>query len=144
MAERLEDMMAPRRKRLQSLIDHKIDPYPSTTEQTHTIAEALKDFDALVEVATASTTPTPGAPTGGAANATTTNSKPGTPITLVGRIRSLRDMGKVVFCHIDDGTGRIQILLKSDEVGQDQLKFFLSHFDGGDFIEASGVLFTTP
>jgi lysyl-tRNA synthetase, class II len=115
MSERLEDIIEFRKKKLQSLKDQGLDPYPSVTNRTHTNQEALGQYDALQEV----------------------------PVSLVGRIRSQRVMGKLAFVHIEDGTARIQVLIKSDEVGEGQFNLFTDNFDIGDFIEATGTLFTT-
>jgi len=115
MNERLEDIIAFRKKKLQAFIDAGINPYPSTTGRTHTNAEALEQFGQLQ----------------------------GQAITVVGRIRGMRAMGKLTFAHIEDGTGRIQVLLKADDLGEDKFKFFNENFDIGDFVEAAGSLFTT-
>ena len=45
-------------------------------------------------------------------------------VTLAGRIRSMRPMGKVVFTHIEDGDGRVQLFLRANEVGEDTLDLF--------------------
>ena len=54
----------------------------------------------------------------------------------------LREMGKAAFAHIEDGSGRIQIYVKRDVVG-DEAFALLKLLDLGDFIEATGTLFTT-
>lgn len=115
MNERLEDIIAHRKKKLENLVAAGIDPYPSTTERTHSNSAVLEQFEALQSQ----------------------------PVTLVGRIRSMRGMGKLLFLHIDDGTGRIQVLLKSDDVGDDKFAFFVDNYDLGDFIQATGSLFIT-
>lgn len=63
--------------------------------------------------------------------------------TLAGRIRAVRSMGKVVFAHIEDGSGRIQLFLRINELGEEKLKLFVELFDLGDFIEVSGVVMRT-
>jgi lysyl-tRNA synthetase class 2 len=63
--------------------------------------------------------------------------------TVVGRIRSLRAMGKITFAHIEDGAGRVQIFLRANDIGQDQVEFFNRYFDLGDFIQAKGEMFRT-
>jgi lysyl-tRNA synthetase class 2 len=60
-------------------------------------------------------------------------------VTIAGRMRSLRIMGKLAFTHIEDGTGRIQLFLRVNELG-DQLQFFKDYFDIGDFVEAHGTV----
>ncbi|MEZ4179930.1 MAG: lysine--tRNA ligase [Candidatus Doudnabacteria bacterium] len=115
MTEVLDDLIANRRNKLQGLLDLGVDPYPSVSERTHTNTQALTEFDSLQ----------------------------GQTITLVGRIRSLRTMGKLNFLHIEDGTARIQVLLKADDLGEDKFKFFADFFDLGDFVQVTGTLFTT-
>jgi lysyl-tRNA synthetase, class II len=63
--------------------------------------------------------------------------------TLVGRLRSIRTMGKITFAHIEDGSGRIQLFFRANEIGEEILGFFNREFDLGDFIEAEGALFRT-
>ncbi len=63
--------------------------------------------------------------------------------SLAGRVVALRDFGKSLFLHIADRTGKIQGYIKSDIVGQDNLKFFKKYVDLGDFIGIKGNLFKT-
>ncbi len=115
MQERLDDIISFRRKKLEALRSAGVDPYPSRTNRTHTNAHIAEHFNALKD----------------------------TTVTAAGRIRSMRTMGKLVFAHIEDGTGKIQVLLREDTVGKERLKFFLQVFDIGDFAECTGSLFTT-
>lgn len=117
MNDRLEDIVSFRRKKLDNLLSAGIDPYPSTTNRTHTNLEVVENFEELESA--------------------------GTPVTVVGRIRSLRNIGKLVFVNIEDGTGRIQSLLKVDAVGEEKFNFFIDNFDIGDFAEFTGTLFVT-
>jgi len=64
-------------------------------------------------------------------------------VILAGRIISQRQHGGLVFCDIKDESGKIQILLKKDGIGEAGFKFFIDNFDIGDFIEARGTLFLT-
>ncbi len=67
----------------------------------------------------------------------------GTPVKIAGRIVLSRDMGKIIFAHLLDETGKLQIALSIDHSGQEQLDFFLTYFDLGDFIGVEGERFTT-
>ena len=69
------------------------------------------------------------------------NSEP-VEFTLAGRMRSLRIMGKLAFSHIEDSSGKIQLFLRINELG-DKLQFFKDYFDLGDFIEAHGSIIRT-
>ena len=64
-------------------------------------------------------------------------------VTLVGRIVSKRVVGKIIFAAIQDISQRMQIIIKSDEVGADSFKLFLKMVDVGDFINVSGKRFLT-
>src|SRR4030042_616704 len=59
------------------------------------------------------------------------------------RLRSMRPMGKITFAHIEDGDGRIQLFLRANDIGQEQLDLFNREFDLGDFVQASGEMFRT-
>ena len=65
----------------------------------------------------------------------------GKEVMVAGRIRGWRSHGGSAFADLEDGSGRIQVLFKKDELG----KAFetLELFDIGDFIEAQGTLFET-
>lgn len=62
-------------------------------------------------------------------------------VSLAGRIMSIRKMGKASFAHIQDETGRIQIYLKKDELGDDYTNLKL--LDIGDIIGVEGFVFRT-
>ena len=64
-------------------------------------------------------------------------------VCLVGRIRTMREHGGSCFLHFEDGTGQIQAYFKKNRLGEKKYQFFLDNFDIGDFIEISGILFTT-
>lgn len=62
-------------------------------------------------------------------------------VSIAGRIMTIRRMGKASFVHIQDHTGRIQIYLKKDEIGDDYDIFRL--LDIGDIIGVRGYVFKT-
>ena len=61
--------------------------------------------------------------------------------SLAGRIITIRDFGKAAFAHIQDSTGRIQIYLKRDVLGEKHN--LLKKLDIGDIIGIKGRLFRT-
>lgn len=69
--------------------------------------------------------------------------KEGTAVKTAGRLMSWRVMGKIAFGHLQDMSGRLQIVLSAKEVGADNFKFFSRHFDLGDFIGVEGKIFIT-
>lgn len=66
----------------------------------------------------------------------------GKEVTVAGRIMSKRGQGKVVFSDIHDRDGKIQLFLKIDKVGEENLKEYKT-FDIGDWVAATGEVFTT-
>lgn len=66
-----------------------------------------------------------------------------TPVIIAGRIRSKREMGKLIFCHLDDGSATMQVVLKSDSIDAQALENFGAFIDIADFIEVSGTRFKT-
>jgi len=102
-----------------------IDPYPTRAERTHTAAEAIAAFEKAEKDAGEGGTPTE------------------IKVTLAGRIRATRAMGKITFTHIEDGTGKIQLFMRINELTQERVDFFNKLYDIGDFIQASGVMFRT-
>ncbi len=64
-------------------------------------------------------------------------------VSVAGRIVLMRKMGKLSFLTIRDIMGSIQISIKVDMVGEENYKFFKENFDLGDFIGATGEIFTT-
>ena len=61
------------------------------------------------------------------------------PITVTGRIVSLRHMGKTVFAHIRDGHGQLQLYLRRTSSATRRSRDFLKLFDLGDFVQATGT-----
>jgi lysyl-tRNA synthetase, class II len=110
-----------RLEKVERLRQTGIDPYPAHSERTHTTHQAIQAFEAAEKSETESTV----------------------KATLVGRLRSIRPMGKITFAHVEDGEGRIQLFLRENEIGADQMAFFNRDFDLGDFIQASGEMFRT-
>ena len=64
-------------------------------------------------------------------------------IRVAGRIVLMRKMGKMSFLTIGDITGRIQISVKMDMIGEEAYQDFKQNFDLGDFIGVEGEVFTT-
>jgi len=63
-------------------------------------------------------------------------------VSVAGRIMMLRRMGKATFVDLQDGTGRIQLYFKEDDLGRSKYKF-LKKFDIGDIIGVKGTVFKT-
>jgi lysyl-tRNA synthetase class 2 len=68
--------------------------------------------------------------------------KDGTNMQVAGRVMLMRSMGKLTFITLQDHTGKLQIALKAEELGDDYQRA-LDFIDRGDFIGVSGARFTT-
>ncbi len=63
--------------------------------------------------------------------------------TIAGRLVGLRDHGKTYFGHLQDRSGRMQIYIKKDEIGEEAFAFLKEFIDMGDIIWVKGPLFVT-
>jgi len=66
----------------------------------------------------------------------------GNSYSIAGRIMAMRKFGKAAFCHLTDQTGRIQIYLKKDKLGDETFTAF-KKWDIGDIVGINGTLFKT-
>ena len=113
------DLELERLKKLERLRERGIDPYPARVKRTLTNRQAVAAF----------------------AEAEPKNET--VEAAVVGRLVLVRPMGKASFAHIEDGTSRLQIYLKKDEIGNATYEMFLKDLDLGDFVQASGHMFRT-
>lgn len=117
----LQDYRNERLRKLETLRQLGVEPYPAKSERTHTCAEVLSKYDGLA----------------------------GKEVVVAGRVASIRSFGKLAFIKLRDQSGDVQLYLQRDDVaeldaargvlGMKQLKLL----DTGDFIEAKGVMTTT-
>jgi len=119
MSEQLSDHEQQRRLKLERLREAGIDPYPARTQRTHRAAEAVTALQALADGA-----------------------EP-VSVAVAGRLVSIRVMGKSSFAHIEDESGRLQLYLQRDLLGDEMYEHVKHDFDLGDFVEAAGTMFTT-
>ncbi|HPQ42420.1 MAG TPA: OB-fold nucleic acid binding domain-containing protein, partial [bacterium] len=64
-------------------------------------------------------------------------------VRCAGRIVSMRKMGKLMFAHLQDVSGKIQIALRRDGVGEEMFSLAKNVLDIGDFIGVRGTMFVT-
>ena len=107
--------------KMEQLRQDGIEPYPTRSYKNSSNADAIKAF----EVREAAGNPEE------------------LKLTLAGRLRAIRNMGKLSFAHIEDRSGRIQLFMRINELGQEKLDQFVRFFDLGDFIEATGTMVRT-
>ena len=63
--------------------------------------------------------------------------------SLGGRVMLLRDFGKSCFFHLQDETGRVQVYVRKDGLGEVNFQQFKKWVDIGDFVGVRGSLFRT-
>lgn len=63
-------------------------------------------------------------------------------VKAAGRIMSVRNMGKTIFADLRDGSGRIQLFVNKNHLGEDAFDAF-KFVDLGDHVGVEGELFTT-
>jgi len=69
-------------------------------------------------------------------------SETGDTVTVAGRLMNVREMGKLAFAVLQDVSGRIQLFVSKDALGDEGFERFLE-LDGGDWIGATGDVITT-
>lgn len=102
-----------------------IDLYPARVERTHTAAQAIAAYET-------------------AEAADGAEAAEGIEVIVCGRIRRLNIKGKLSFLHIEDESGRVQLMLRvndMDEAVYTLVKDKLVEMD--DFVQAGGTLFRT-
>lgn len=114
-----EDLVFQRRTKLTSFRAAGVNPFPARFDGMHRAADVLSKNASL--------------PPGGHAEET---------VTVAGRVMTRRDMGKTIFAHLQDLSGKVQIYLKKDELGE-AFASFQNGVDLGDIVGASGFLFRT-
>ena len=63
-------------------------------------------------------------------------------VRVAGRLMSKRGQGKVMFCDLQDFSGRIQLFVKIDELGEEEYNRFKKN-DIGDIVGVEGEVFKT-
>jgi len=106
-----------RLKKLEEIRKLGLDPYPAICQRTISCQEVRARFNTLLKAQKF--------------------------IFLAGRLVLIRHHGGAVFANLEDGTGRFQIFLRRDVVGERDFSFFKDMIDLGDFVEVEGTLFTT-
>jgi len=111
--EPTKDLRQPRLEKRAKLLEAGIDPYGGRFDVSESIATARQDPKADREV------------------------------RLAGRLMSHRDMGKSLFADIKDSTGKIQIYVQKQALGDEPFELFKHFVDLGDIVGVIGKLFTT-
>jgi lysyl-tRNA synthetase class 2 len=107
---------AARREKRAALEALGVRPFAYRYERSHTAREAIESYrDAMGEQ--------------------------GPPVSIAGRIVAWRPKGKVVFGHMEDSSGRIQVYFRQDELGEKYEMVKLLDLD--DHIGVGGTVFRT-
>jgi lysyl-tRNA synthetase class 2 len=108
---------ADRLKKLETIIESGVNPYPAKVKRDRDIKAVNDDFDELLEKQE--------------------------EFYIVGRLRSKREHGNLAFADLEDASGRIQLAFSKKDLGVDLYKSFLKTIDISDFIQIKGVAFLT-
>lgn len=112
----ITDLTARRVEKLKRIRDKGIDPYPYHFRRTHLSSEIKGDFEAL--------------------------HSSGETVAIAGRVMSIRGHGKAGFAHLQDDTGKIQIYMRQDVMGEKSFAVY-KLVDIGDFLGVTGKVFKT-
>ena len=113
--EDLNEILRVRREKLRELQENGQDPFEIVRFDTDNTAMGIKsDFENME----------------------------GKPCVIAGRLMTKRVMGKASFCDLMDKSGRIQIYVRRDEIGEEPYAAF-KKFDIGDIVGAEGEVFQT-
>jgi lysyl-tRNA synthetase, class II len=116
--DNLSDQEQSRLQKVDELRRAGIEPYPARVERTHTIAQVRELY--------------------------TENAETEEIVSIAGRIKSIRVMGKVSFADLEDGTERIQVLVRRDNLPDGWYNdIWKKLIDLGDFISVKGPLMVT-
>jgi len=103
--------------KLARLKKQAIDPYPARSKKDTSVADFLNNFKKLLS----------------------SQQK----ITSAGRIVSLRLQGGSCFLNFEDYSGRVQVFIRKENIGEGEYQSFKDNVDTGDFVEFSGQAFET-
>ena len=110
----LKQIMDFRLEKLDQLINNGINPYPVKFNSTHLSHEIIENFSKYG----------------------------GKSVVIAGRIMVIRKMGKASFFQVMDSSGKIQIFIRRDDIGDASYSNF-KLLDIGDFIGIEGEVFKT-
>ncbi len=108
------DFLKTRLEKLHKLAALGIDPWGVPFRRTHAPGEVVNGFAALE----------------------------GKQVTVAGRVVAWRSHGKTVFCDLQDASGRLQLYLRRDQLGEESFGR-LDLVDLGDHLGARGRVFRT-
>ncbi|WP_200836733.1 lysine--tRNA ligase [Pediococcus acidilactici] len=117
----MNDQLRVRREKMQELRDKGIDPFGHRFERTHLAAQLHEKYGDMSKEEI---------------------EEQGVVATVAGRMVSKRGKGKVGFADLKDRSGKIQLYVRKDELGEDVYKIF-KRADLGDFLGVTGDVMKT-
>ena len=123
--DQLNQLLLQRKKKAEELTEMEVELYANDFKPTHHIAEILASDSANEAVSNLEDAP---------------NVR--VSFQVAGRILAMRKFGKASFLHIQDDSGRIQVYVKNDVVGEEFYSQF-KKWDIGDIVGFKGKLFKT-
>jgi lysyl-tRNA synthetase class 2 len=114
-----DDLLATRRRKLESLREAGIDPFPHEFDGVEPIAAVRAAHSGLAP-----------------------RDETGVRHRVAGRLAARRGQGKMAFLDLVDRSGRIQLQARVDELGPDGMERLLG-FDLGDLIGVDGLAFVS-
>ena len=111
-------LVQERIRKLNELKELGVNPYPYKYDKTHDCSDLKKKYEGLAP-----------------------EEKTGDSVSVAGRIMLNRNMGKAAFMTIQDQSGKLQIYLREDGIGETYK--LLKKIDIGDFIGVKGKIFKT-
>jgi lysyl-tRNA synthetase, class II len=123
MSEELEqsELLTIRRNKLDELRGMGIDPFGQKYNRTHNTKEILSAYDEKSKEEL---------------------DDEQVEVSIAGRIMQKRPMGKASFVHLQDLSGKIQIYVREDAVGETKYRAF-DILDLGDIVGVRGIVFKT-
>lgn len=117
---RIDQITEERIRKIRELKEKGIDPYPHHFEKKDNASDLQEKHKKLKN-----------------------DAKTKDKVKIGGRVISIRDLGKIAFVVLRDGTGDIQIVLQEKETDEKTRTFFKKYIDAGDFIGVEGTIFRT-
>lgn len=115
------DLLRQRREKIQALRESGVQLFPNDFKAEHTSREIIEQYgdwsaEALQDLDEA--------------------------FSCAGRMMAVRKFGRAAFVHLQDRTGRIQVYVRRDLLGEESFGVF-TQLDAGDFVGVRGRLFRT-
>jgi len=105
-----------KKQKLQKIINFGVNPFPNRSKRTYKINVLRENQDEFIKLPQ--------------------------KVFICGRLDAMRRQGRIGFGNVSDDSGRIQIFVKKDVVGEDNYEIF-KLLDLGDFVQIEGECFIT-